>query len=149
NNFSISAVLEGVLQWDMYTNSSYVWGTRAGSYLAYFSTPAFKESTDLGYWRPDNTSAFFPSFNTSKLTTDQYSLDLSNLRIRNITIGYNIPRQWVKKAGLNRVNVYLSGENLGFIYNNSFIKYDPETLKGGVNNYPQLKYYSFGVTIGL
>ena len=98
-NFSFSAVFDGVLQWKIYNSTEYVWGTKAGADLAYFYTPAFKESTDLGYWRPDNTNAFFPSFNTGKdLATDQYSLDLSHLRIRNITIGYDFPERMVEKG---------------------------------------------------
>ncbi len=150
NNLSVSAVLDGVLQWKIYNSTEWVWGTRASTDLAYFYTPAFKESTRLGYWDPANTNAFFPALNTGRLTaTDQYSLDLSNLRIRNITISYDLPKKWINKINIKRANFYLSGENLGFIYNNSFIKYDPELLNSGVNGYPPLRYYTFGCNISL
>jgi TonB-linked SusC/RagA family outer membrane protein len=150
NNFSVSAILEGVMQWRIYNSSEWVWGTRAGSELAYFYTPAFEESTRLGYWSPDNTSAFFPAFNTGRgIATDKYSLNLANLRIRNITVGYDVPKKWLDKIKLKRANIYVSGENLGFIYNKSFIKYDPELLSNGVNGYPPLRYYSFGLNLNL
>ncbi len=150
NNITVSAVFDGIMQWKVYNNTEWVWGTRAGTDLAYFYTPAFKESTRLGYWSPDNTNAFFPAFNTGKdLATDQYILDLSNLRIRNITIGYDLPKKWLNKINVKRANFYFSGENLGFVFNNSFIKYDPELLSSGVNGYPPLRYYTFGCNISL
>lgn len=157
NNISLSAVFEGVMQWKIYSSSLYVWGTNSGSGIAYFGTPAFKESSGLGYWNTDKPNAFFPALNTSSaLATDQYSLDLSHLRIRNITVGYDLPQKWITKAGLKRANIYLSGENLGFIYSNSFIKYDPEFLSNmsglfstSTSGYPPLRYYSFGVKLEL
>jgi TonB-linked SusC/RagA family outer membrane protein len=150
NNFTFSAVLEGVMQWRVYNDTEWVWGTRAGTELAYFYTPAFKESTDLGYWSPGNTNAFFPAFNTGRgSATDKYSLNLANLRVRNVTLAYDLPQKWVNKVKLKKVNVYFSGENLGFIYNKSFIKYDPELLRNGVNGYPPLRYYSMGLNINL
>lgn len=158
NNISLSAIFEGVMHWKVYSSSHYVWGSSTGAGgVAYFFTPAFRESSDLGYWSPNNTDAFFPALNTSSsLATDQYSLNLAHLRIRNITLGYDLPQQWISKAKLKRANVYFSGENLGFIFNKSFIKYDPEFLRNqsafgaaSTNGYPPLRYYSFGVNIGL
>lgn len=150
NSFTVSAVLEGVMQWRIYNDSEWVWGTRSGADLAYFYTPAFKESTSLGYWSPDNTGAFFPAFNTGRtLVTDTYTLNLANLRVRNITVGYQLPQAWMDKIKIKRTSVYLSGENLGFIFNKSFIKYDPELLRSGVNGYPPLRYYSIGLNVTL
>ncbi len=158
NNITFSAVLEGVMKWNVFNSSEWVWGTSAGNGgIAYFYTPAFEESTKLGYWSPDNTGAFFPAFNTGRTATDRYSLNLAHLRIRNITLGYDLPKNLIQKAGLKKVNVYFSGENLGFIYNKSYIKYDPDFLSRGVpglfgtnaNSFPPLRYYSFGINISL
>ncbi|SEW52748.1 SusC/RagA family TonB-linked outer membrane protein [Chitinophaga arvensicola] len=150
NNITLSAVLEGVLQWRVYNSSEWVWGTRAGSDLAYFYTPAFKESTSLGYWNTDNKNAFFPAFNTgSSLATTQYTLNLAHLRIRNVTIGYDLPKSLIERVKLKRANLYVSGDNLGFIFNKSYIKYDPELLSSGVNGYPPLRYYSVGLNVSL
>lgn len=150
NNISFSAVLEGVMQWRVYNDTEWVWGTKAGGDLAYFYTPAFEESTSLGYWSPDKKDAFFPAFNTGRgLATNRYSLNLANLRVRNVTLGYDLPKAWLNKVKVKRANIYFSGENLGFIYSKSFIKYDPELLKNGVNGYPPLRYYSLGLNITL
>ncbi|WP_164714222.1 SusC/RagA family TonB-linked outer membrane protein [Chitinophaga rhizosphaerae] len=150
NDISVSMVLDGVMQWTVYNSSEWVWGTRAGGDLAYFYTPAFRESTRLGYWTPGRTDAFFPAFNTgSGLATKAYSLNLAHLRIRNITVGYDLPQQWIQRLKLKRANIYVSGDNMGFIFNKSYIKYDPELLANGVNGYPPLRYYSVGANINL
>ncbi|WP_276481466.1 SusC/RagA family TonB-linked outer membrane protein [Paraflavitalea pollutisoli] len=150
NGITVSAVLDGVMQWTVYNGSEWVFGTRAGADLAYFYTPAFEESTKLGYWSPSTPNAFFPAFNTAYATpTNKYSLNLANLRVRNLTIGYDLPARWIERLKLKRVNIYASGDNLGFIYNKSYIKYDPELLANGVNGYPPLRYYSFGANINL
>ncbi|MCH5719378.1 hypothetical protein [Niabella hibiscisoli] len=92
----------------------------------------------------------------SSLATDQYSLNLAHLRVRNVTIGYDLPQRWISAAKLKRANVYFSGENLGFIFNKSFIKYDPEFLRNqsafgaaSTNGYPPLRYYSMGINVSL
>jgi TonB-linked SusC/RagA family outer membrane protein len=150
NNISFSAVLDGVMQWKVYNTTDLVWGTHAGSDLAYFYTSAYKESTSLGYWSPDNTNAFFPAFNTgSSLPTNKYALNLANLRIRNITVGYDLPQNWLRKVKIKKANIYLSGENLGFIYSKSVVKYDPELLSGNASGYPPLRYYSIGLNLNL
>ncbi|AIM37257.1 hypothetical protein KO02_11570 [Sphingobacterium sp. ML3W] len=158
NNFSVSAVLEGVMHWKIFTSSDWVWGSSAGSGgTAYFYTPVFEESSKLGYWTPSNKDAFFPALNTSRsLASDSYTLNLAHLRVRNITVGYDLPEKIISKVKLKRANIYFSGENLGFLYNKSFIKYDPELLSnlGGLfsastNGYPPLRYFSLGVNLSL
>jgi len=158
NNFNFSAVLEGVMHWKIFTSSDWVWGSSAGGGgTAYFYTPAFEESTKLGYWTPTNKDAFFPALNTSRtLASDRYALNLAHLRVRNITIGHDLPQTILSKVKLKRANIYFSGENLGFLYNKSFIKYDPELLSnlGGLfsastNGYPPLRYFSLGVNLTL
>lgn len=148
NNFDMSLMLDGVGQWKTYTQNWYVFGVRWNQWYA----PYFKEHAELGYWRPDNTDAFYPrnSFsekNTAKPNT-QYVLDLSHLRVRNLKLGYNVPQVLLEKFKIYRLYAYLSAENLGFIYYNSFIKYDPELLSdAGGQGYPPQQYFSFGLNV--
>lgn len=50
--------------------------------------------------------------------------DASFLRINNITVGYTLPKTWVKKAFLQNVRIYLTGYNL-FCWTN-YTGADPE-----------------------
>lgn len=75
-----------------------------------------------------------------------YLQDGSYLRLKNLTFGYTLPDQLFQNAGITRLRVYFSGDNLV-----TFTKYpglDPE--RGGSGyfvNYPQNKIYSFGINV--
>ena len=148
NNFDLSLLLDGVMQWKAYSGNMYIWGTSGSIWFA----PFYSEHAELGYWRTDNTDAFYPrnafSGKNRFRANDQYLLDLSHLRIRNLQLGYNIPDELMQRIGMNRLRLYLSAENLGFIYYNSFIKYDPELIYASSGQgYPPQRYFSFGVNV--
>lgn len=78
-----------------------------------------------------------------------YMLNAAYLRVKNITIGYTLPQEWVRKAKLSRVRVFVSGDNL---YEWSGVKpyFDPESITdtsafGYV--YPFSRQYSFGLNV--
>jgi len=71
----------------------------------------------------DVPQARFDSPNGSQHST-RYLEDGSYLRVRNITLGYNLSKQATKKIKLNKVRVYVSGQNL-FTFTN-YPGFDPE-----------------------
>ncbi|MCK5642999.1 MAG: hypothetical protein KAJ19_19485, partial [Gammaproteobacteria bacterium] len=120
------------------------------------NSTAFTVHRDLGgYWTADNPNAFFPRIyqnSWSKNYTganDQYALDLSHLRIKNINLSYKLPTNWVNKIRLSNASLNVSVENAGFIYNNSWLKFDPANLREGAKTYPLQRVFSFGVKIGI
>ncbi|MCF7567768.1 TonB-dependent receptor [Sabulilitoribacter arenilitoris] len=149
NNFNISMNADGVGHWKRFSGNQYIWGQGGSVFFA----PFFKETTDLGYWTANNPGAFLPRngyHGKNRLPTDQYLLNLAHLRIRNIRLGYNIPTHLVQKMGLRSLNVYASGENLGFIFYKSFIKLDPQLLAASSGEgYPPSRTFSLGLNIGL
>lgn len=72
----------------------------------------------------------------------------SYLRMKSLELGYTVPAQLYRKAGLERIRVYASGFNL-FTFADSFVKpFDPERLEGLFNagfNYPLMRTYNFGL----
>ena len=72
--------------------------------------------------------------------------DASYIRLKNVQIGYTFPEKWMKKARIDKLRVYLSGDNLVTI-SNFFYAYDPETpvSKGGY--YPQVKTLVLGLNV--
>lgn len=142
--------MDGVGKRTVYSTNQYVFGNNGNTFFA----PYFKEQLALGYWASDNTSAFFPrnELNTKNLgfANQQYALNLANLRLRNIRVGYDLPSSLLQKIKVRNLGLYFSGENLGFIYQKSFIKMDPEVLAAaGGEGYPPSRIYSFGLTLGL
>jgi TonB-linked SusC/RagA family outer membrane protein len=147
NGFDLSVQLTGVPKWKVFSSNFYV--RPAGNDV--WNSKWFTIHRELGTWTPETPDNYYPrhSFKTYP-ATDQYQLDLAHLKIRNLRIGYNLPKSLVSIANLNRVYFYTSIENLGYIYYKSLIKYEPEiiTRYGGMG-YPPQKQFSFGVNIGI
>jgi TonB-linked SusC/RagA family outer membrane protein len=79
----------------------------------------------------------------------RYLLNGAYLRVKNITAGYTLPERIVKKIGLSRARIYVSGDN---IYEWSALKkyFDPEAITDSGQYgyvYPFNRQYSFGVNI--
>jgi len=119
----------------------------------------------LDTWSPVNTDAKYPRLTDSNSSSydnnwrresDAFILDGKYLRLKNIQVGYTLPKKIVEKVGLGRVRAYINAQNLFTLSKNSFI--DPESTEFNNNmnggdatnsgrNYPTLKYYGFGIDI--
>lgn len=129
---------------------------------ANYSYNIFKHQLD--FWTPTNTDAKWPRLTASGSTSnrnnygygsDLYMLDGKYLRLKNIVIGYTIPKKWSRKLGMERCRVYANGQDLFTFSNNSFMdpeasEFDSRMSNGGANSgrcYPSLRYYGFGLDI--
>ncbi len=92
--------------------------------------------------------------NDNDAVSDRYIEDGSYLRIKNVTLGYTLKKDLVKRAGLDNVRVYVNLQNLATFTNYS--GYDPEVGAStqssnvyGCDNgrYPSPTTYSFGLNI--
>lgn len=100
-----------------------------------------------GRWTDGRTDATFPRLypssgekvNTRASTFYLQSLDW--LKIRNIQIGYTLPRKWSRAAMLSKVRVYCSLEN--FFTFTSYDGFDPETG----NAYPVMRQVAVGLNV--
>lgn len=80
--------------------------------------------------------------------SDKYLQNAAYLRVKNITLGYNLPKQWISKVLLQDARIYVSMENLATI--SSLPKgYDPEgnEYNNIVWNYPYYRTISIGANI--
>lgn len=71
------------------------------------------------------------------------------MRLKSVHLGYDIPDEILNKVHLNRMNFYLSGENLITITKLAKM-FDPEGIdgdKGDGNIYPITKAFSIGANI--
>lgn len=94
--------------------------------------------------------------NENSRVSDRYIEDGSYLRIKNITLGYTFPKQWIKNLGLENVRLSCNIQNLWTI--TGYKGYDPEIgastsdMNGyvyGLDNgrYPSPTVYSFGLNV--
>ena len=107
-------------------------------------------------WSPTNASNTVPKFD-GYITNDVYSRfveDGSLLRLKNVTLGYTLPKRLTRKLKMQQLRVYLTGQNLFCLTNYS--GYDPEVSTAGSNPmtpgldwgaYPKSRAYTMGVQI--
>ena len=125
------------------------WSTILTDHLDYFRT----EASPLG----SNTNAYFPRAmfgNQNHQPQTRYLQDASYLRLKNLQIGYTLPRAWTAKAGISSFRIFFSGENM-LTYTKLRKTLDPETvgLGGNGNNttvgtvYPLSQVFSMGLNI--
>lgn len=102
---------------------------------------SFNKSTDLlDYWTPENTDAFAPALSSStaplfhNLSTLQLQ-DGSYLRLKTLSIGYNVPATLLSKARIfSSARVYVLGQNLWTLTADDFRGPDPEVSGNGGSN---------------
>lgn len=107
----------------------------------------------LDRWTPENPTAKYPrvtegvnGVSMPSTVSDFWQQDAKYLRLKNLQIGYSLPKKWIAKVNLSKVRVYYSGQNLMTL--TSFLKgWDPEAPAGRGNYYPQTKVHSFGVNV--
>lgn len=133
-------------------------------YHANYSYTIYKHQLD--FWTPTNTEARWPRLAAPGSDSnrnnygngngsDLFLLDGKYLRLKNLTIGYTLPKEWTKHLGMQKARLYINGQNLLTFSNNSFIdpessEFDSKMSTSGANSgrsYPTLRYFGFGVDI--
>ncbi|MGJ1268833.1 SusC/RagA family TonB-linked outer membrane protein [Sphingobacterium spiritivorum] len=130
--FDLSAFFQGVGQRS-------VWG------VGFLAIPGFNVSDGAmpasfvnDYWTPDNQDAFYPAaFNNAGTLNvnnmqvqSRYLLDMSYLRVKNLTLGYTIPRNVLERVKINNLRVYVSLENFFTWDKLNGLPIDPEEVEG-------------------
>lgn len=71
--------------------------------------------------------------------------DMSFLRLKNLELGYNLPKEWVDPIKMSSIRLYIQGQNV-FTFS-KFKLWDPElsTSYGGI--YPQMRVFNFGLNL--
>jgi hypothetical protein len=77
--------------------------------------------------------------------SDFWVLDASYLRIKNIQVGYSLPKSLINQLKIERVRIYASVENF-HTFHNYRKGWDPEINSSG-DYYPILATYTFGLNL--
>lgn len=159
-----SAFFQGIGKRDWYPepNSMAFWHMYARPYATYIP-----KNFHTQFWTEENPNAYFPrprgytalSGSRRQLTAvnDRYLQSLAYLRLKNLTIGYTFPQQWMKAVKIENLRIYFTGENLTTWSPGLKSDYiDPESvvtndIYGGssnlARNYPWSKVYTLGIDI--
>jgi TonB-linked SusC/RagA family outer membrane protein len=144
--FDLSIFLQGVAG-NKILNANRFWNEA-------MEIPQNQTIATLGRWNGEGTSntmprAIYNNPNKNSRPSDRYIEDGSYLRIKNLTIGYSLPKSWLKKSHLSTARCYMTGQNLL-----TFTKYsgfDPEIGINGIDNnvYPVTRTFSVGINLGM
>jgi len=145
-NFDLSAFLQGV---------SGVKGRLEG-YVGY----AFNNLGTIQQWQidgrfdPENPTRY-PDYPRLEIVTnsgtpntvlsDFWTINASYLRVKNLQVGYTLPKSLLKATRIDNLRIYFSAENL-FSFNNYRQGWDPEINTNG-NYYPILATFTMGVNL--
>jgi TonB-linked SusC/RagA family outer membrane protein len=78
---------------------------------------------------------------------DFWLTNVSYFRLKNLEIGYNIPKTILNRAGISRMRVYINGTNLFSFDNMKQFGVDPEISSGSGLVYPQQRLVNFGFSL--
>ena len=146
NGFDISAFFQGVGHVNFSTRTDQTQG-----FIARNSREAnlFSDVYD-NYWTPERLDAKYPRLfiGTNNNNNQNSSFWMANgryMRLKNLEIGYTLPKHISQKMAMQNMRVYLSGVNL-FTFS-PFKLWDPD-LQTGATNYPNNRIINIGLTIG-
>ncbi|MBB4034916.1 TonB-linked SusC/RagA family outer membrane protein [Dysgonomonas hofstadii] len=108
----------------------------------------------VNYWTPENRADYWPKPNANKQWPDYRSIlaimDASYLKVKNITLGYTVPKSTLSKLGIGSARVYTTVSNpFTFFseYVNDFGGLDPETDGSVGINTPATWSMIFGLNL--
>ena len=136
-----------------YKYGHYIWdeGIEQMANDGYYSFGRNILASQLDTWSPDNKDAAIPqriAGNTGGgyYYSSRFLKKGDYLRLKNLTLSYNLPRNFINKVKLSNARVYLSGSNLLTF---SGLDIDPEIRNNGSYNYemPALRTVNMGVEV--
>lgn len=102
------------------------------------------------YWTPDNPNASLPRHYAGSdhnyQISDHWLQNAAYIRLKNLQVGYTLPKSLTNKIGINRCRLYFSGDNLAELskLNKNF---DPELTSTSGVMYPIMRSFSFGLNL--
>ncbi len=145
-NIDFSILFQGAIGGHTWFTGSAIW--------PFESKASVSKDVLNNYWSSANTdeqnkNVFYPRLSSdhsdNNFTNSTYWIKSSDyLRLKNIEIGYRLPKSATKHLGIEDIRFYANGVNL---ITWDYLKiFDPEA-PGGAINYPQMAVFNFGIHV--
>lgn len=79
--------------------------------------------------------------------SDFWYKNITYIKLRNFELGYTLPQRWMSKAGINKLRLYLFGQNLFSIDNMGAYDIDPEIANSTGIVYPTTRVIGTGINL--
>lgn len=138
--FDLGMLFQGVGQQDRIIKDNMV--------RPFFDSSIYKHNLD--YWSETNKDAKYPRILNKDDGTHNYEqsnywmVNAGYLRMKNLTLGYTIPKHFLRPSGFERIRLYFTANNL-FTISDFVPGLDPEASSSVA--YPFSRTYSFGVNV--
>ena len=146
--FSLSILLQGVGKRDVWLKNNTMIPYNTNWFIGLFEH-------QLDYWTPDNANALYPriyqsaGYNTGTNTqvNDRLLMDASYLDIKSVVLSYDLPKALISKILLDKVTVFVNGENL-WSFNHFPEGVHPDSkIRGEGSTYPVMRMFTGGINI--
>ena len=116
-----------------------IWGSGQLAIPGFFAKEgAMPKTFATEYWTPERTDAFYPrawdlggsNSGFGMQVQSKYLLNMAYLRIKNINMGYSLPKNLLSSLYLTKARVYLSLENFFTFDKLRGLPIDPEAISG-------------------
>ena len=116
--------------------------------IGWYSTKNDNQPRGTNYWTPENQNTYFPRpgiASTTGIESLRY-IDGSYAKIKNVTLGYVLPKKICKTLGIGKCRVYATAYNVFVLPFKSELKHtDPEN--NGSDTFPLYKSYLIGLNL--
>jgi TonB-linked SusC/RagA family outer membrane protein len=157
-NLDLNLLVQGIGKRDFVPRGSYFWGA-INNGGAVGTNEVYQDS-----WTVNNTDAYYPIYKSNSsfniLPQTRYLQSSSYIRLKNISLGYSLPSQWLDKVKLTNLRLYATGQNM-WEFTRLKGNFDPEVTGVVQQNdhsrdsgeagmfYPLQRVVSFGIQLTL
>ena len=145
-DFDLTVFFQGVQGNDIFNQKKY-------TYYFDYSNNVVKEA--MNGWTKTNKNTGIPVMKTqntsggNSLPSEFYVEDGSYLRLKNLQLGYSLPKKWLEAIRFNKLRVYAGIQNLFTL--TKYSGYDPEVSSNvlfsrgiDISSYPNARTFTFG-----
>lgn len=131
--------------------------TKQNPFLSEFNNGGTLQGKNNGvkvpYYTPENPSTTYPrpNFDSPPQYIGALAIkDASYIRLRTVSLGYNLPESLTSKISMNQIRFYVTGTNL--FTDTDYIGYSPEvnirnTFSNADTGYPDATSFTFGIKV--
>ncbi|MBC9796543.1 TonB-dependent receptor [Sinomicrobium sp. FJxs] len=137
-NFDLNIFFQGVGKRDFWLGHNMYWGGMAGSsgtWDVYNNT-----------WTPERTDAYFPAYKNkgaNRQVQTRYLQDASYIRLKNLALGYTLPKEVSQKIKVEKLRLSASAYNI-WEYTKVPDLFDPELMSA---DYPMMRSFALGLQV--
>ncbi len=143
-NWTVNVFLQGLFRDYMPQNTSW------RSFYP-FNSGGLEKHWMAESWSEENRDAYFPR---PTATTDKknyqpqtrYLQNAAYVRLKNLSVNYNLQHEWIRKAGMSKAQIYFSGMNL-WEYTKMYKTLDPEQRNDLTQEYYFQRIFALGARI--